>query len=177
MIRYMIKNTYIYPIVALVIVGGVVFWMVKDNKTDDISDTLSLATLSPSPVLSPSSSPTSTLTPTPRLTKTPKPSSGIVAKEVDQYKSLVDWLDPLNRRLTLDRDCTSIVPSQVAYPNNTQIMLDNTLSPNAHVLKIGSNEYSLSANGWLMVTLSSSKLPAYLTMFCGPMELGQIDLQ
>ncbi|KKS13425.1 MAG: hypothetical protein A2735_00425 [Candidatus Yanofskybacteria bacterium RIFCSPHIGHO2_01_FULL_41_21] len=172
----MIKNTYIYLIVVAAVVGGVIFLMNRDNKTDNIGDTSDLVSSSSEPVQS--LVPTPTPTPTPKLTKsTPKPSPKIIITEVNQYQFLVDWLDPLNRRLTLDRDCTSIVPSQVAYPNNTQIMLDNTFSPKAQVIKIGTKEYSVTANGWLLVTLVSSELPAKLTMFCGSMELGQLDLQ
>ena len=170
----MIKNIYIYSIVSVAIVGGVLFWMSSDDKTDNVVDISTLETLSPSPIQSLISKPT----PTPKLIKsTPKPSPKIIVTEVNQYQSLVDWLEPLNRRLVLDKDCTSIVPSQVAYPNNTQIMLDNTFSPKSHIIKIGSKEYSLEANSWLLVTLSETKLPASLTMFCGPMELGQLDLE
>ncbi|GEM_PF-3416014 len=172
----MIKNTYIYLIIVVAVVGGVVFWLNRDNKTDNTEDISAL--ISSSPIQSLVPTPTPTPTPTQKSTKsTPKPSPKVIAEEVNQYQSLVDWLDPLNRRLVLDRDCTSIVPSQVAYPNNTQIMLDNTFSPKPQVIKIGAKEYSLTANGWLLVTLSSSELPAKLTMFCGSMELGQLDLE
>jgi hypothetical protein len=166
------KNIYIYTIIAVIIVAGLVFWMGRNNKADDVTDLSILETLSPSP------SQSSTPSQTPKLIKsTPKPSPKLVAKEINSYQSWVDWLEPLNRHLVLDENCTSIVPSQVAYPNNTQIMFDNTLSPTARILKVGSKEYSLNANDWLVVALSSPTLPAQLTMFCGPMELGQIDLQ
>ncbi|MDP4001710.1 MAG: hypothetical protein Q8P69_01545 [bacterium] len=172
----MIKNTYIYLIVVAAVVGGVIFLMNRDNKTDNTEDISALISSSPIQSLVPTPTPTST--PTQKSIKsTPKPSPKVIAEEVNQYQSLVDWLDPLNRRLILDRDCTSIVPSQVAYPNNTQIMIDNTLSPKSHVLKIGDKEYSINTNSWLMITLSSTELPSRLTMFCGSMELGQLDLQ
>jgi len=172
------KNIYIYSIIAVVVVGAVIFGMSRNNKTNNVADTS--VSVSPSPSQSPTSPSTGSgqATLTPKLTKsTPKPSPKLIAKEVNQYQSLVDLLEPLNRRLTLDRDCISIVPSQVVYPNNTQIMIDNTFSPKAHIIKIGSQEYSLTANGWLLVTLNSTTLPAQLTMFCGPMELGQLDLE
>lgn len=125
-----------------------------------------------------SPSPTQSTTPTPKLLKnSPKPTPGIIIRELTGYKYWADLLEPLNQRLVLDENCTTIVPSQVSYPNNTQIMLDNTFSSNPHVLKIGSREYSLKANEWLLVTLSSTQLPAHLTMFCGAMELGQLDLE
>lgn len=172
--KYMNKNIYIYSIIAVVIVGGVIFWMSRNSKVENVADTSVLVSPSPSSNQSPVQSPTLT----PKLTKnTPKPSPKLIAKEVNQYQSLVDWMEPIGRHLVLDENCMSIVPSQVAYPNNTQIMLDNTFSPKAHILKIGSKEYSLTANGWLLVTLSSTELPAKLTMFCGPMELGQLDLE
>jgi len=173
----MMKNTYIYLIIIIVVLGAVIFWMGQDKKTDDTNDALSLVTLTPTPLATPEpSAPAGT--PTPRSIKsTPKPSPGIVVKEVNQYQSLVDWLDPLNRRITLDENCTSSVPSQVAYPNNTQIMIDNTLSAEPRVLEIGGQDYPVEAHGWILTVLSRSELPAQLKMFCGSMELGQLDLE
>lgn len=166
------KNIYIYSIIAVAVVGGVIFGMSRNNKTNNVADTSNL--FSPNPSLSQSPVPSQT----PKLIKSsPKPTSGLIAKAGDNYQYYVNLMDPLNRRLTLDSNCTSIVPSQMAYPNNTQVMLDNTLSTSPRVLKIGTKEYSLGANSWSLVTLNSPTLPAQLTMFCGSMELGQIDLQ
>lgn len=166
------KNIYIYSIIAVAVVGGVIFGMSRNNKTDNIASTSYL--FSPSPSLSQSPVPSQT----PKLTQnSPKPTLALVIKQIGSYQYWVDLLEPLNRQLTLDENCTSIVPSQVSYPNNTQIMLDNTFSVLPRILKIGGQEYSLKANSWVLVTLSSTKLPAKLTMFCGSMELGQIGLQ
>lgn len=155
----------------MVIAGGVFFWMSQKGGVSNNTDNVLVST-SPSPAQS------VTLSPTPKLPKnSSKPTPGIIIKELTGYKYWADLLDPLNRRLVLDENCTTIVPSQVTYPNNIQIMLDNTFSSNSQVLKIGSREYSLKANDWLLVTLSSSQLPAHLTMFCGSMELGQLDLE
>ena len=79
--------------------------------------------------------------------------------------------------MVLDENCTSIVPSQIVYPNNTQIMLDNTFSISPRILTIGDHQYSLDARDWILVTLNSKNLPARLKMFCGPMELGEIELK
>ena len=164
------KKNYIYIIVAVVVIGGALFWMIRNNKTDNIADISVSVSPSPSSIQSPVS--------TPKLTKnTPTPTPGLVFTEQKGYQYWVDLLEPLGRRLLLDKNYTSIVPSQVAYPNNTQIMLDNTLSAESRVLKIGDKDYSLKAREWSFVTLSSPTLPTKLTMFCGPMELGQLDLQ
>ncbi len=166
------KNIYIYSIIATVIVGAVIFWISRaDNKIDDVVDMSTLFGASPSPDQSPLPSQT------PRLSNnTPKPTPGIIVSEVASYQSWVKWLDPQNRRLALDEDCTSIVPSQVDYPNNVEVMLDNSASNKPRILKIGSQNYSLNAQGWIVTTLHSETLPAKLTMFCGDMELGQLDL-
>ncbi|MGD0976860.1 MAG: hypothetical protein ABR875_01005 [Minisyncoccia bacterium] len=169
------KNVYIYSIIIVVIIGTAIYWMSRNNKTGNL---ISAPTLTSSS--SPSPSPERTLIPnkTPEIIKnSAKPTPGLIVKEISNYKYWVDLLEPLNRRLSLDKDCSSIVPSQVDYPNNTQIMLDNTSSTLPRILKIGSQEYSLSANGWILVTLGNSELPAKLTMFCGSMELGQITLE
>ena len=165
------KKNYIYITVAIVaVIGATIFWVNRNNKVDNIADTSTSISPSPSQSLAP--------TPTPKTIKSsPKPTPGIIAKEGDNYQYWVNLLDSLNRRLTLNGNCTSIAPSQVTYPNNTQIMLDNTLSSEPRILKIGAKNYSLTAKGWLLVTLISPELPAKLTMFCGPMELGQLDLQ
>ncbi|MEK9157918.1 MAG: hypothetical protein AAB638_01905 [Patescibacteria group bacterium] len=165
----MIKNTYIYSVVAVVVIGGFIFLMNQDSKTGDVVDNFEFV-VSPTPTFIP------TLTPTP-LKSSPKPTPKLIVKEINQYQYWVGVLEPINRRLTLDENCTSIVPSQVSYPNNTKIMLDNTFSASPRVLKIGNQEYSLPANDWELITLSDSKLPAQLNMFCGSMELGQLELR
>jgi len=164
------KRNYVYiGIVAIVVIGGVIFLMNQGDKINNIADE---PTASSTPVQS------MTPTQTPKLIKsTPKPSSELIAREGDNYQYWVDRLDPLNRRLIVDENCMSIAPSQVSYLNNTQIMLDNLTSSQAHILKIGTKEYSLNANSWQLVTLNSSELPAQLIIFCGSMELGQIDLK
>lgn len=163
----MIKN--IYSVIAIVIVVSAVFWMSqgdKDTKNIDMATT------------SPSLSPTSTPTPTPNIPQnTIKPTPDLILRETKSHQSWVELFEPINRHLLLDENCTSITPSQVVYSNNTQIMLDNILSAEPRILKIGSKEYSLKAHEWLFVTIGSTTLPAKLTMFCGSMELGQLGLE
>lgn len=161
------KNIYIYGAVVVVIVGGLIFWMGRGDNTTDTS------TASPSPEqsLNPSK--------TPELSnnKTFKPTPTLIKEIVGDYSYWVDLLEPLNRRITLDENCTSSVPSQVAYPNNVKIMIDNTLSAEPRVLRIGDKDYPVEARGWILTVLSRSELPAQLKMFCGSMELGQLDLE
>lgn len=166
--EYMRKNIYIYSIIIVAVIGVAIFWMSQNNKADNVAD---VSTISPSP------SQSSTPSPTSKLSNSSKPTPGIIVTEVKNYRYWSELLDPISRRLVLDENCTSIVPSQVAYPNNTQIMLDNTFSAEPRTLKIGDKGYSLDAGGWLLVTLSSTKLPAQLVMFCGSMELGRLDLE
>jgi len=154
-------------VVVLILVAVVVFVSLnKKSVTDDIFDT------PPSPTMSLMPSPTPT--PTPLLTA--KPTPGIIVEELPDYYNLAVALDKENRYFALGADCNSIRPSNIAHKNNTQIMLDNAASDKARILKIGDREYSLEAHGWILATLSSPNLPVQLKIFCGSMELGQIEL-
>jgi len=169
------KNNRIYLLVAAVLILGVIFMVNRNDKDTSVQDVAS--SISPSPSLDSTSIPTPVKTPELSKKTTPKPTGGLIAQEVKGYQYWKETLDPFNRYLAIDENCTAIVPSQVVYPNNSQIMLDNTLSNRSRVLTIGDSEYPIDAKSWTVVTLSSAKLPAKLTMFCGAMELGQIDLQ
>jgi len=160
-------------VAGLVICGTVIIWAERTDKPDgnlEIPNPLGLAS-------TPTLSPTLTVSPTPTPTKSsPKSSPGIVVSGAGSYTDWVKWLEPRNQRLVLGKDCEEIVPSQVDYPNNTEIMLDNTFSITPRILKIGDREYSLRARDWMITTLHSDTLPARLPIFCGNMELGQLDL-
>lgn len=164
------KQTPLVIIVGALLFGGIVFWTIQSDKS-----------LDPVPTSTPSISSAPTVTPTPTATpkkvlQKPTPTPALIATEMQNHQQLVDILDPLNRRLALDATCTSLVPSQVAYPNDLEVMLDNYESSQARILKIGGREYSIEARSWIIVTLHSEILPAKLPIFCGAMELGQIDL-
>ena len=167
------KIVYISMTVAVFVIGGV---LISRNTRDgvvrgpEISDSLS-----PAPVAVSSPEATATSMPIKRSAK-PTPTPGIIISEVVSYDAWVKWFDPQNRRLALDKDCTSIVPSQVDYPNNVEIMLDNSASAKARILKIGGREYSLNAHAWIVTTIRAEKLPANLPLFCGDMELGSLTL-
>lgn len=165
------KKIYVISIIIVAMVGATLFWVYKNDKAGNgVEETI---------LNSPSSSPNQSSAPTrsPKATAyIPKPSSGIIITETMSYESWIKWLDPLNRRLVLDKDCTSIVPSQVDYPNDVEVMIDNTASGKARILNIAGREYSLDAHGWILTTLHSDKLPAQLPVYCGDMELGRLDL-
>lgn len=161
------NKNYLYLAIVAVIIGVVFFSLA--NRSDQPENI----------AVSPSSTSTATSMPSPtsKLTNSsPKPTPVLVVQEVKNYKYLVDLLDSQNRRLALDENCLSVVPSQVEYPNDTEIMLDNTASARPRIIKIAGREYSLDANGWILTTLHSDKLPAQLSVNCGDMELGRLDL-
>lgn len=164
------KQTPLIVIVGAILFGVIVFWTIQSDNPFDAQ-----MTPTPSVSSSPSDTPTPTATPK-RVILSPKPTPGLIAKDVQNHQQLVELLDPFNRRLALDADCTALVPSQVAYPNDLEIMIDNYNSAIARVLRIGDKQYSLDAHSWILVTLHSDALPAKLPIFCGAMELGQIDL-
>ena len=139
------------------------------KKGENIAD----FSLSPTPTISPEISPTNA--PVIKTTSNPKP--GIIAQDIKDFNYWFQQLDPQNRVLAVYDECSYMVPSNVAYPNNTQVMLDNTRSEQNHILKIGTKEYALSAKEWQLVTFSSPTLPINMTIFCKNIELGQIELQ
>ena len=108
-------------------------------------------------------------------TTTPKPH--IEIGEVNTYQQLFEKMDPENRVLGIYSECQSIVPSNLSYDNNTEIMIDNTRSSQPHVLKIGPKEYSLDAGAWMLTTLSSETVPVDLSIMCENIELGSIRLE
>jgi len=148
------------------------------NKTEKTGDELVLP--SPTFIVEPSSVPSPTPLPTPRVSPKaslqPKPTPTLIFKEEMTYEQLTEALGAKGRWLALAPDCSYIVPSNVTYYNNTEIMLDNTASNVRHILKIGGREYLLEAGEWFLTTLSSPNLPAQLPIYCGTLELGRIDL-
>ena len=163
------NKTYIWAIIlagAIVIVG---FFMNNDKSNEN---RLEEYLTSPTPETSLVPVPTPTSTPV----KQSKPTPGIILEEVPNYDKLVEVLQEFGRHLAIAPDCSYIAPSNIDYYNNTKVMLDNTASDVQHILKIGGREYLLEAGQWILVTLSSPNLPAKLPIYCGQIELGQIDL-
>ena len=97
--------------------------------------------------------------------------------DLKSYETWVDELDAENKYTVIDDTCSNIKPSNVTYKNNSLIMLDNSASPNSHILKIGNLNHNLAAGKWYLITLSSSTLPADLVIFCEGIELGSIRLE
>jgi len=161
------KNIIFAALVGVIIIALVA--ILTNKKDEDIAD----FSLSPTPNATLNTSPTDT--PTAQVTASPKP--GIIMEEVKGYNYWFQQLDSQNRVLGIYDECTYIIPSNVAHKNNVMVMLDNTRSTQALILKIGEKEYSLAAQEWILVTLSSPTLPINLPIFCKGIELGQIELQ
>ena len=166
------NKKYVYLIVAGIAIVVLSVFLAKDKiRTGNINDMYPSPSFEPSP----SSITESTLSATP--IKTSKPTPTLIYQEIRDYEGTAYRLDnDGNRRLVLNEDCSAIVPSQVAYKNGVEIMLDNSYSTQSRILKIGDYQFSLDAGAWFLTTLSSPKIPINLTMFCGSMELGQIEL-
>jgi hypothetical protein len=161
----------IFGLILVVLVGTMLFSM-KESGVENKSETEDVSNLfSPTPQVS-----TSYGSVSPRPVSSLKPKGEVVIQELPSYQALAKEFDRTNRWLVLDKDCSSIVPSQVDYSNNTQIMLDNTASTKARVLKIGGRQYSLEAGSWILATLSSPTLPMDLPIFCENIELGKLTL-
>ena len=164
------KQTPLIIIVGAILLGIIVFWTIQSDKPFDPA-----STPTPSVSSAPTATPTPTATPK-KVIKNSTPTPDLIVQEVQSHQRLVDVLDPLNRRLALDANCTSLVPSQVSYPNDLEIMIDNYESAQPRILKIGGREYSLDAHSWIFTVLHSDSLPVRLPIFCGAMELGEIEL-
>lgn len=167
----MVNKNYISIAIAGVIII-LVLAFVSTKKPDDLSQ------ISPSPSPTPQASPAVSLNPT--LIPAPKSQSAkpmpMPQTSPKTYEQLVEQMDEEGTHFKIDPKCNSIAPSNVAYWNNTRIMLDNTASKERHILKIGDREYLLEAGEWFLTTLSSTILPVTLPIYCGTLELGSIDL-
>jgi hypothetical protein len=135
------------------------------------------ATPTPTPVASPKETATPAPEPTKYILPTTKPKGEIKVEEVGAYERLFAEMDPENRVLGVYAECQQLIPSNVAYKNNTEVMLDNTRSTKSHILKIGNADYSLDAGEWRLVKLSSPTVPINMIIFCEGIELGAIELQ
>ena len=149
--------------VIIVIAIAVIITSGKSNNT---------ALISPSPTPTPTPIPSGTMLI--NATATPKPK--LLVKEANNYQALVDELNPKNRVIRVYDECGYLLPSNVAYKNNTVIMLDNTGSAKAHILTIGGKEYALNAGDWILTTLSSPAIPVTMKIFCENVEMGAIEL-
>lgn len=166
------NKNYLYLILVIAVIGTA-FVLYRGYEPSDLVNVGVSPDLTQTPILLPSDQPTIT----PKPVSSSKPGSGIIIEEKKSHDVLaLEFDEDGNRRLVLNEDCTALIPSQVAYKNNVQIMLDNTYSSKPHILKIGGVEYSLGAGEWFLTTLSRPSIPAQLPIFCGSMELGQIDL-
>ncbi|MBI2065026.1 MAG: hypothetical protein HYT62_03185 [Candidatus Yanofskybacteria bacterium] len=170
------KYIVLLALVCVVVIASVIALKggVVEKDTYDFS-------LSPTPTVSTDASPTvstdvsPTAAPAVKATASPKP--GVIAEDVKDYNYWFRQLDSQNRVIGIYNECAYVIPSNVAHKNNVMVMLDNTRSTQSLILKIGTKEYSLAAQEWILVTLSSPTLPINLPIFCKGIELGQIELQ
>ena len=162
------KYIVLLALVCVVVIASVIALKggVVEKDTYDFS-------LSPTPTVSADVSPTAA--PAVKATASPKP--GIISEDVKDYNYWFRQLDSQNRVIGIYNECAYVIPSNVAHKNNVMVMLDNTRSTQSLILKIGTKEYSLAAQEWILVTLSSPTLPTNLPIFCKGIELGQIELQ
>lgn len=165
------NKNYLYIVVGLVAVITVAVLLSNKNNAPDVD----LDTLISTPSLNTEPSPTPVETPRPKPGST-KPTPGLIFKPIKTYEQLTKEFELEGRWLALNDSCTEIVPSNVTYHNNAEIMLDNTASSTRHILKIGGREYLLEAGEWFLTTFYSPTLPAIWPIYCGSMELGSISI-
>ncbi len=152
------KNTYLWVLVAVVVVGAF-FFFGRQGQGPSIN-------LEGSPTESPSSS--------------PRPASNIQAtpqfqeSQIQTYSEYVAQYE--GRRIQFDESCQAR-PAEVTFKNGTSIMLDNR-SAQARNITVGSVTYSLPGYGYRIITLSSGVLPVNLSISCGASpNIGTILLQ
>ncbi len=119
-----------------------------------------------------------TLSPTPTATAkvikkiVPTPTGGI--SQTMPYSQLV--AEYADRRIQFDERCQPI-PIRPTYKNGTKVMFDNR-SGDARYIKIGATTYLFEGYDYKILTLSSSVLPATISLSCGAaVNVGSILLQ
>ena len=152
----------------------IIFWILITIVVITLAIILSIGKDNNTALTSPSPTPTPTATPVASPTISLKPQ--LLVKETNNYQALVNELNPKNRVIRVYDECGYLLPSNVAYKNNTVIMLDNTGSTKAHILTIGQKEYALNAGEWILTTLSSPAVPVTMQIFCENVEMGAIEL-
>lgn len=169
----MLNKIYLYFFLVLVVIIVAVTVLVnKGYRTGDKG-----VSLSPNPSPTPTVILNENSFPSPTINLKPKPTPALIFKETKTYEQLAhDFDESGNRRLALAPDCSYIIPSQNTYKNNTELMLDNTNSLKRQILKIGDREYLLEAGEWFLFTISNPVLPVSLSIYCGSIELGAIEL-
>ncbi|KKT82026.1 MAG: hypothetical protein A3B99_02220 [Candidatus Yanofskybacteria bacterium RIFCSPHIGHO2_02_FULL_44_12b] len=155
------KKLNIILMVVCLVLGGALFFFFQGGGGENLT----------------SSSPSPSPSPTAEVQLSPGPTPGLIVDEVKDADYWARLLDPESRYFVLFPGCEKIYPSNVTFKNDIVIMLDNRLSDQPQTLRIGDRSFDLEPRGWYLTTLHSSKLPARLTMFCGSIELGQIDLE
>jgi hypothetical protein len=165
------KDIVFWFLIGVIVIALVIILTGKRSK--NITD----FSLSPTPTAALTTTPKTGLMNTPAVKITASPKPGLIAQEVRDYDYWFRQLDSKNMVLGIYDECSYIVPSNLVQKNNVTMMLDNTRSSKAHVLKIGNKDYPLAAKDWELVVLSSSTLPSNLVIFCENRELGQIELQ
>jgi len=165
------KYVVFLVLVGIVVVALTIAFGGNMNRNENIKD----FSLSPTPTAILDTSPTNT----PLVKAADRPEPGIIIKDMPNYDYWFQQLDSQNRVLGIYDACGYMVPSNVAYKNNTTVMLDNTRSNQDLVIKVGDKDYPLEAREWKLVTLSTTSptLPINLPIFCKNIELGQIELQ
>lgn len=169
----MINKNYIYIGIALIIVVVAAVLLTNNGSSPD-NDLQILASTSPTPTIEPS--PTPVETPKLQPKKSLKPTPELIVSGFVTYGQLAEQFQEEGRRFVVNDACNEIVPSNLTLPNNIQVMFDNSASSIRHVIKIGGKEYLLEAGEWFLTILSSPTLPVRWPIFCGNIELGEIEL-
>ena len=176
-INYINMNSknYIYIGVALVIVILTAVLMTNKGNSPD-NDLEILTSASPTPTIEPSPTPSDNSLPQQSKNIQPKPTPTLIFEVIPSYEVVAELFQEEGRRFVVNDSCTEIVPSNLTLPNNIQVMFDNTDSSLRHIITIGGREYILEAGEWFMPILSSPTVPVRWQIFCGQMELGEIEL-
>ncbi len=112
-----------------------------------------------------------TTTPTTKTTTKPttKTTTGTLT-----YEQAVAKYDDV--RMQFNTACQP-TPSRQTYKNNTTVMFDNR-SAGKRTITVDGKAYTIAAEGYILVKLSSTKLPHVVTINCGTQNnVAQITLQ
>lgn len=150
------KNTWVWVVLGVVVVGLIVFFIVRANK-NSYSDNPGAG----------GDTPVTALEPTEDVSQgsvNASTASGSTGNLLSYNEALAFYKD---RRIQFDTNCQAI-PNNITFKNNTNIMIDNR-SAESRTIKIGTT-YTVKGYGFKIIKLSAGTLPTTYLVDCNSQQ-------
>jgi hypothetical protein len=147
----------LWGVLAVIVIGAL--WLANDKSGSNVyKDTLNYLGDSSK------ATPSAMMTAKPGATKTvtTKPKTSTAPSSMSYTDALKAYA---GRIIQFDSSCQAH-PVAATFKSGTSVMLDNR-SSSARTVSIDGTSYSLAANGFRIITLSSASLPRTLQVNCG----------